>query len=90
MATDAPNSETAIAATANRFIEVSFCAGIGLLTVDPGQSLRPTRATHALHPFAQAFACSPSILCVPRGPPVQRMRCTLISVGANHRAVRRN
>src|SRR4030081_2836029 len=37
-----------------------FCAGIRLLTVDPGRPLRAARATHALHPFAQAFACSPS------------------------------
>ena len=29
-------------------------------------------------PSAQAFACSPSIRGAPCGPPVQRMRCTLL------------
>jgi len=40
---------------------LSFCAGIRLLAVDPGYRYRGTRATHALRPSAQAFACSPSI-----------------------------
>src|ERR1700730_630040 len=31
-------------------IELSACAGVRLLTVDPGRVSRRTRATHALHP----------------------------------------
>jgi hypothetical protein len=55
---------------------VSICAGLRPLTVDPVCSLRNTRATHALHPFARTPVRSLSIQGVPCGPPVQHMCCT--------------
>src|SRR6266702_3344183 len=53
-----------------------------LLTVDPGRPSRGHPCNACVAPFCAGVACSPSIRGGPRGPPVQRMRCTLLRSGA--------